>query len=586
MNLKGFLMALTMFASTLSFAAVSVQEVGGWFESGYATFTKDGSKSYNVYYKSVNSDEYLRVDGPLVRDYGTYARVDMLGIKAGDYKFKIVPVAEDGTEKANEAVETNVFTAKAHDRGGFAHLNYTKGIGAYNDNGTLKAGAKVVYVTAENAKTVTCEVDGKTFTGLQGIMDGRNGKYGTTPVAVRIIGMIKITDTDELGSSSEGLQIKGQKSYTEMNVTFEGVGNDAVIHGFGILMRNCTSVELRNFAVMNCKDDCVSLDTDNSHCWIHNIDFFYGNDKGGDQAKGDGSLDVKGDSQYITFSYNHFWDSGKSSLCGMKSESGPNYMTYHHNWFDHSDSRHPRVRTMSVHVYNNYFDGNAKYGVGATTGSSVFVESNYYRNTNKPMMISMQGTDIAADPKGKGTFSGENGGMIKAYGNVFKECTGLRYVTYQNAQVEFDAYEVTDRSEKVPATVKAKLGGSTYDNFDTNASLMYSYTPDAADDVPGVVTGQYGAGRMQHGDFEFAFNNATDDSSYDINTGLKTKMLNYQSSFVGIIGDDTVVVPTGITAPVYNEVQADGPIYDLSGRVVRNPQRGIYIQNGKKFIIQ
>ena len=144
MNLKGFLMALTMFASTLSFAAVSVQEVGGWFESGYATFTKDGSKSYNVYYKSVDSGEYLRVDGPLVRDYGTYARVDMLGIKAGDYKFKIVPVAEDGTEKVNEAVETNVFTAKAHDRGGFAHLNYTKGIGAYNDNGTLKAGAKVV----------------------------------------------------------------------------------------------------------------------------------------------------------------------------------------------------------------------------------------------------------------------------------------------------------------------------------------------------------------------------------------------------------------------------------------------------------
>lgn len=50
----------------------------------------------------------------------------------------------------------------------------------------------------------------------------------------------------------------------------------------------------------------------------------------------------------------------------------------------------------------------------------MFVESNYYRNTNKPMMISMQGTDIAADPKGKGTFSGENGGMIKAYGKFLK----------------------------------------------------------------------------------------------------------------------------------------------------------------------
>ena len=55
-------------------------------------------------------------------------------------------------------------------------------------------------------------------------------------------------------------------------------------------------------------------------------------------------------------------------LCGMKSESGPNYITYHHNWFDHSDSRHARVRTMSVHMYNNYYDGNAKYGAEFNNG--------------------------------------------------------------------------------------------------------------------------------------------------------------------------------------------------------------------------
>ena len=64
----------------------------------------------------------------------------------------------------------------------------------------------------------------------------------------------------------------------------------------------------------------------------------------------------------------------------MKSESGPNYITYHHNWFDHSDSRHARVRTMSVHMYNNYYDGNAKYGVGSTMGSSIYIENNYFRN--------------------------------------------------------------------------------------------------------------------------------------------------------------------------------------------------------------
>lgn len=59
----------------------------------------------------------------------------------------------------------------------------------------------------------------------------------------------------------------------------------------------------------------------------------------------------------------------------MKSESGPNYITYHHNWFDHSDSRHARVRTMSVHMYNNYYNGNAKYGVGSTMGSSIYIET-------------------------------------------------------------------------------------------------------------------------------------------------------------------------------------------------------------------
>ena len=103
------------------------------------------------------------------------------------------------------------------------------------------------------------------------------------------------------------------------------------------------------------------------------------------------------------------------ALCGMTSETGENFISYHHNWFDHSDSRHPRVRTMTVHVYNNYFDGISKYGVGATTGSNVFVESNYFRNTNKPMMISLQGTDIVNGEK-NATFSGETGGMIKAYG--------------------------------------------------------------------------------------------------------------------------------------------------------------------------
>ena len=119
---------------------------------------------------------------------------------------------------------------------------------------------------------------------------------------------------------------------------------------------------------MNCdsdEGDNIGLQQDNSYIWVHNCDLFYGHaGSDGDQAKGDGALDAKR-SKYLTISYNHFWDTGKSNLLGLgEGTTADYYATYHHNWYDHSDSRHPRVRFFSTHVYNNYYDGVSKYGVG------------------------------------------------------------------------------------------------------------------------------------------------------------------------------------------------------------------------------
>ncbi|MGM9734084.1 MAG: polysaccharide lyase family 1 protein [Prevotella sp.] len=514
---------------------VEIAEARGWQESLYVEWKPmDGADSYNVYVKGGQYADYTRIDRELVRNYGSYARADVLGLKAdGGYSVKVVPVAggKEIEEAANEATDMNVVN---YSREGFAHLNYS-GIGAYNDDGTLKSNAKVLYITAETAKTVTTTVlVGKNMTeitGLQSILDAYQKGTDTTPLAIRIIGKITKEDLDHISSSAEGLQVKGKNKYSEMNITLEGVGEDATISGFGILARNCKGVEFRNFAIMMCMDDCLSLDTGNSNIWIHNMDYFYGNagsDK--DQAKGDGTVDLKAGTKYVTISYNRFWDSGKSSLCGMGSDEA-NYITYHHNWFDHSDSRHPRIRCMSVHIWNNYYDGVAKYGVGVTSGASAFVEANYYRNCNKPMLISMQGSDTGSD--GKGTFSSEDGGVIKSYGNIFTERTkNFKYVTYQQNNVEFDAYEAKTRSEEVPAEVKAKKGGTSYDNFDTTDELMYSYAPQAAVDVPENVTGAYGAGRMNHGDFIWDFTGK--DADYDVDTALKTALQNYKSSLVGI----------------------------------------------------
>lgn len=518
--------------------AIKIKAYDGWNEAAYVEWELlDGATSYNVYVSggSVGS-EYEKIDYQLVRNYGTYGRADIPGLSAGTYSIKVVPVINDTEDKSKASYVDNIEVV-GHDRIGFAFSN-GKAPGAYNNDGTLKSGAIVVYVTEENKNTVTSDAIGSSYVGLQGILDGvrvgiKDGDL-TKPVDIRIIG--QITDPDYLEKGDLLIDMASEsKSASYEGLTIEGIGNDAVADGWGIRLKSATSVEIRNLAFMNCdsgEGDNIGLQQNNNYIWVHHCDLFYGNagsDK--DQVKGDGALDCK-KSNYVTFSYNHFWDSGKACLLGLSGENDKMYITYHHNWFDHSDSRHPRIRSYSAHIYNNYYDGCAKYGVGATMASSVFVENNYYRNTNRPMMISMQGTDIA---HGEGTFSSEDGGIIKSYGNMFAEQSkNFSYVTYQEDNVEFDAYEATSRGETVPNSVKTKKGGTSYNNFDTDVSIMYDYTPDAASEVVSVVTGKYGAGRLQHGDFQWSFNNSVDDESYDVNTALKEAVTNYKTKLVGI----------------------------------------------------
>lgn len=480
---------------------VQITEAKGWLESAYLKWVPfEGASSYNVYIDD------KKIDTQLIRQYASYFRADVLGLKAGTYSIKVVPVNAEGKEMAGANTATNL-VVKSHNREGFAHFNF-EGIGAYNNDGTLKSDAKVLYITASTAKTVSTDVivgsknKKVNAKGFQAIINAYQKGYDTTPIAFRIIGKVSLADLDGISSSSEGIQIKGKSGYSTMNMTFEGVGDDATVYGFGFLVRNSKSVEFRNFAIMRCLDDAMSLDTQNSNIWIHHMDLFYGK-KGSaaDQAKGDGTVDIKGNSKYVTVAFNHFWDNGKSSMCGMKSETGENWITYHHNWFDHSDSRHARVRTMTVHMYNNYYQHCDVYGIGATSGSNIFMESNYFEAVKRPIMSSLQGTDIKGS---KGTFSGENGGMIKSYGNVFVDKpSGFSYITYADNPASFDAYEVAKPSDQLPASVKTLVGGTYYNNFDTNPDVMYSHTADNAVDVPSIIEGFYGAGRLNHGDIHF-----------------------------------------------------------------------------------
>lgn len=534
-------------------AGLTLTEQSGWLESAYVEWQPvKNAEGYVAYVKeaSASDDAYEKLDDTLIRQYADYWRADALGLKEGSYVMKVTAVLKDGKTVSES---TSSLEVEKYDRSGFAFSENSKfqtASGAYNDDGTLKKDAQVIYVTPETAKTCTAVVNGKEVTGFQSILDAKQsaGTKDTSPLDFRIVGCVTADDVDHFSSSAEGIQLKGKSAYTEMNITIEGVGEDAAVQGFGFLVRNSGNVEFRNFAVMAFMDDGVSLDTKNCNIWVHNMDIFYGSTGGdSDQAKGDGSVDIKGASTNVTVSYVHFWDSGKCSLCGM-SDSAEFLVTYHHNWFDHSDFRHPRIRVASVHIYNNYFDGNAKYGVGTTKGSSAFVEANYYRNCKNPMMSSMQGTDAL----GQGTFSGENGGMIKAYNNITVGASSLIYAnsdagTAKADAVSFDAYLASSREETVPSSYKTVAGATTYNNFDTSSAYDLGVAEEDIDDpqdVPSIVT-KY-AGRMNGGDFDWTFQES-DDTNYSVDTALKAKVVNYKSSVLAIGGYKGVDVEPSTT---------------------------------------
>lgn len=320
--------------------ALTIEESGGWFETVYAKWSPvSGASGYNVYCDGV------KIDDALIRTYPAYIRADIPGVQKGDHTIRVAAILQH----QESATETATVFAKAlpHDRTGFA-FQHGRVPGAYNTDGTLKNGAVVLYISEDTKETISLDVTTNSKGGksscksFQGILNCLKKGYETRPMDFRLIG--NITDSDSLVSGDALIDLDFSENAA---LTIEGIGEDAIVNGWGIRLKNAQNVEIRNLGIMNVNSgegDNIGLQQNNAYIWVHHNDFFYG-DAGSDadQAKGDGALDAK-KSTYVTFSYNHFWDNGKSNLLGLKENvysynSTDYYITYHHNWYDHSDSR-------------------------------------------------------------------------------------------------------------------------------------------------------------------------------------------------------------------------------------------------------
>ena len=293
----------------LTEGAIDIIKVSGTSEAAYLTFNKYNDITTYDYYLSYNNGEYNLLDEKSVYtralNSSTY-RADLFGLKSGTYNIKVVP---HGIDVAASIANMSVIS---YDRSGYAHYNYS-GVGAYNDDGTLKDNAIVLYVTDENKNTIELSFGGITVKGIGNILNSVGADNGTgvcneerggipnsnqgilktlgeagIPLVVRFVGCVsnsglykKATFSASSTPLIDGLTIYNSPDYggtvgdnghmarmkSAKDVTLEGVGSDATIDGFGFHFM-CESAypdlgksfEVRNLTFINTPEDAIGME--------------------------------------------------------------------------------------------------------------------------------------------------------------------------------------------------------------------------------------------------------------------------------------------------------------------------------------
>ncbi len=175
------------------------------------------------------------------------------------------------------------------------------------------------------------------------------------------------------------------------------------------------NIIIRNLNFNDWPDDAINVQMFSHHVWIDHNHWGTGND---------GGVDIKRGSSYVTVSWNHADGTDKNMLLGRDDgdsaqDTGRLKVTYHHNWFDATTQRNPRVRFGDpVHVYNNYYNDTDNYGVASTVNAGVLVERNYFENVEDPFHLgegsSSNGRLVAVDNCMVNSGSGQTGGSVAA----------------------------------------------------------------------------------------------------------------------------------------------------------------------------
>jgi pectate lyase len=195
------------------------------------------------------------------------------------------------------------------------------------------------------------------------------------------------------------------------NTTIVGINGGRLTHG-SLVLTGVSNVIVRNLEVTDAADcfpawdptdgstgnwnslyDLISL-SGATNVWIDHNTLSDGNNHDEDQPLyfgrpyqvHDGASDIIKGSDYVTVSYNDYYDHDKTMLIGSTDTPGVDVgklrVTVHHNRFGNVLQRAPRVRFGQVDVYDNLYvatDDLYQYSLGAGVESSIYAENNYFR---------------------------------------------------------------------------------------------------------------------------------------------------------------------------------------------------------------
>ena len=497
-------LAIAAPSMTYAASATSFTTVGGWNEMMYATIkgVKDADVTAVSYSGPVSGSLAGEDFEYLVRDTSEGVRVDVMGLKPGTYTLTVTTKSGTFTQSGIEVNE--------QDRSGYAHYNYTNGVGAYNDDGTLKDNAIVLYVTDENKNTVTLSYGGVTVSGIGNILNSvgkacgeagheteckkvSKGKtyYGkgntnqgilqllaenNIPLVIRMVGAVSesglyktgtwaaanaglidgLTDYDSndyggsVGDNGHMARMKSAK-----DVTIEGVGTDAAMDGWGIHFMSETSTtaaglgksfEVRNLTFMNQPEDAIGM-----------------------EGVQDGSV-ITAPVERCWIHNNEFYspsitgpaESDKAEGDGSCDFKRGEYLTVSYNYFEGCHKTNLVGSSDTSLQYNLTYHHNIWKGCAARQPLGRQANMHFYNN----QFIGT--TDYAMNTRANAYIYSEynlffmtknpmdvRSGAIKSYKDSFSSCIGSMTGTV-----------VTDKSTKVTS-------GNKYENFDTNASLSY-----------------------------------------------------------------------------------------------------------------